>query len=185
MAAPSYPAPRLERTGAGGAGGGGAARGASIPSVRHWPFELSANNGTCSVAVSSRFSGMAVVELVEWFASNGLGGSASRLDVLVATDSGGAREGAVDTARPSGRSLFEAATFADAGDGDQGGNHQLALTGTLAATTPRRGFGRVAVTENDFVLKVYLLSEVGLTFTAYGLLRVVEGLFEDELANFL
>jgi hypothetical protein len=186
MAAPAlaYPKPRKNR-GTGAPGTAGAIPGASVPGVHLWPFECVAGSGLCSVAVSAEYQGMAVVTDAEVMLAHTNATSAVRFDLLICDDNSGAREGSVTFSKPNGTSIFDPAQYADPNDADDGHLNQLTMVGAQAFTTVRRLPARIPVIKSRFFLKAYAVGNGGATLNVQGFVRVVTGLFEDELANFL
>lgn len=184
MAVAAYPKPRT-RTGSAGApviGGGGTV---SIPRTRLWPFECQAGSNNCSVAVSTRFHGPAVIDSIEYnFSTAGATGDLL-LDFLVGPDDSGARVNAADGTKPTGVSILDPAVYSDAGVPVPAPGPSLTVVGTVGIGTQREWTIRRAVLDPDFFLKAYLRSANGINSIIYGTIRVVEGLTDEQLPNFL
>jgi len=181
----SYPQPRYDRGSSSGPASATPERGSTIPGVKIWPFVLDTGAGGGSIAVSGQYQGMAVVTDLEFeiIASNTT--SVTNLELYAAIDGGGRSEGGAGTTRPTGSPLFEFNDYVSAGDANNTGGQSLAFIGAKAAGPVHRVPLRVPITLSQFFLKAYAHSTGGVSTTINGFVRVVTGLFEDEVPNFL
>jgi hypothetical protein len=178
-----YPRPNTQRRAAGGGGGVGAPP--APPRVRFWPFEVQAGSQNVSVAVSERFQGPAILDSIQGFLSTAGSVGDMRVDVLVSNDNSGTREDSTNLARPNGVSILDQAVYSDAGVSDTTQGTSLTIIGSPNANTVREWKIGRPITESEFFLKVYLRATFGANSSFYGTMRVIEGLFLDEIANFL
>jgi hypothetical protein len=181
-----YPQPILGRGSSSGTYSGVAAPpGATVPRVRLWSFECWSANSDPHCVVSDRFQGFGVITDLEYQIVSSQGGGGLHVYFAFGSSASGARNGGSDVTMPEGTPIYDSRKFSDVNDVNAESLPMRALVGAQAYGNPWSLPVRVPVSNPEFFLKLYFRGIGGAAAGIQGHARVIEGLSEDEVPNFL
>lgn len=187
----TYPRPRTQRTVAATTqtytASGAPAPSVAPPRVRLWPFLLrEQTNNERGTLVSPTLVGPAILDVMVVHTNYGGGSPHPNVQLYYATAPGQQASNQASTLVISGNPIFQGFTIQD----DQGvaagtgGGPVLLLAGTSQMAHAQWPL-RFPITDASFVLKLSISSQaVGSGFFS-GYIRILEGLTQEQLANFL